>query len=203
MTIGRKCAALILAAVLTLSVTGCGGNIDVSKFAENTLVINKDGSVTEVSVESFGEDYYTQEALESFVNAEVDGYNGQHPSASGKEKDKVVTVDTIKVKDGSARVVLKYADAQAYRDFNNASLDCVKASELSADARALGFKDDKGESIGAWSAVEKPEDYQAVVIYSQLQVAVSGKIAYVSENVTVTDKSTAKCDSTPAVIVYK
>ena len=203
MTIGKKCAVLILAVVLVLSVSGCGGSIDVSKFTENTLVINKDGSVTEVSVDSFSEDYYTQEALEQYVNEEVDTYNEQHPAASGKEKDKVIKVDTVKVSEDNARVVLDFASVEAYTDFNSASLDYVKASELSDDVKALSLKDADGQSVGAWSAIEKPEDYQAVVIYAPVQVAVSGKIAYVSENVTVTDKSTAKCDSTPAVIIYK
>lgn len=203
MTTGKKIAALILTVALIFSVTGCGGSIDASKFTENTLIINKDGSVTEVSVDSFGEDYYSQEDLEKYVNEEVDAYNREHPSASGKDKDKIITVDTVKADESSARVVLTYKDAQAYSDFNYADLQCVKGSEISGDAAALTFKNEKGEHVGALSAIEKPEDHSAVIVQGPVQVAVSGKIAYVSDQVTVTDKSTAKCESGLAVIIYK
>ena len=199
----RKIAAAGILWSILLTGAGCGGKTDISQFSENTLAVNKDGSVTELVIESFGEDYYSLEDLKAYVNEQVDAYNASHPAASGKEKDKAVTVDEVAVDNGSAKVVLTYESAGDYEDFNYAQLQIVKAAELSGDSAALSFKDAKGAQVGSLASIEKLENYSAVVSYTAEAIAVSGKIAYVSSNVTLLDEASAKGDGALSVIIYK
>ena len=187
---------------VTLGCAGCGVKADMSKFSENTLAVNKDGSVTELAVESFGEAYYSLDDLKTYVNAQVDAYNSAHPPASGKEKDKTITVDEVAVDEENARVVLTYESSQDYADFNYTKLEVINGAKLSGDAAALSLKDADGAEAGNLSGLEKPEDYEAVVVYTAQNIVVPGKIAYVSSNVTVLDQSLAQGDGTLAVILY-
>ncbi len=199
----KGCAAAGLLWTLSVCAAGCGAGTDVSKFTENTVAVNKDGSITELAVESFGEDYYSQDALEAYVNAQVEAYNREHPADSGKEKDKTITVDEISVKDDSARVVLTYETAQDYADFNYTQLELVEASDISGDAAGLSFKDTQGSETGSLSAIPDIADYEAVVTYTAHNIAVPGKIAYVSSNVTLLDRSSAQSDGTLSVVLYR
>ena len=76
------------------------------------------------------------------------------------------------------------------------------ASQLSEDVLALSCVNAGGEAVGTAADIEDLQDYNAVVVSSDVMVAVPGKIAYVSDNVTVTDKAVADCSGTLAVIIY-
>lgn len=199
----KKAAAAGLLWAVAFSAAGCGVKTDISKFSENALAINKDGSVTELAVESFGEEYYSLEDLKAYVNAQVDAYNAGHPAASGKEKDQTITVDEVAVDGDTARVVLTYESAGDYADFNYTSLEVIEAGELSGDSAALSFKDSEGTDVGSLSAIEDLKDYHAVVSYTAHILAVPGKIAYVSSNVNITDTSVAESDGTLSVVLYR
>lgn len=188
-------AALVL-------MTGCNGSGDLSDFSQNALAINRDGSVTELSVETFEEDYYSLEDLTAYVQDEVDTFNREHPPASGKEDETAITVDEVDISEGIARVVLTYESSEIFTEFNYGQLVSGSASDLPQEALALNCVDPEGTEAGTIASIENLEDYKAVMVSSDVLVTVPGKIAYVSDNVTVTDRSVADCDGTLAVIIY-
>ena len=88
--------------------------------------------------------------------------------------------------------MLTYETAQDYADFNYTQLELVEASDISGDAAGLSFKDTQGSETGSLSAIPDIADYEAVVTYTAHNIAVPGKIAYVSSNVTLLDRSSSK-----------
>lgn len=182
---------------------GCGAHVDLSDFSENTLAIRKDGSVAELSVESFGEAYYSLEALKTYVNDQVDAYNAAHLPESGKEEDPVIRVDEVTADQENARVILTYESIEDYADFNYTNLEVTGATQLCKDAAALNLKDMEGADVGTALTLENAKDYEAVVVYTKHDIVVPGEIAYVSSNVKVLSESTAKCDGTLSVILYR
>ena len=61
---------VVLLSVMALGVgllAGCG----TPDVATNTVIIEKNGKITEALVEDFSKDYYTQEELEAFVEEEI------------------------------------------------------------------------------------------------------------------------------------
>lgn len=196
-----KHMTLVCAAAL-VCMTGCNGTADISKFSQSALAVNRDGSITELSVEPFEAEYYSLEDLDAYVREEAADYNADHPAASGKEDDLAITVDSVEVSDAVARVLLTYESPETYTDFNYNSLVVCPASQLSEDVLALSCVNAGGEAVGTAADIEDLQGYNAVVVSSDVMVAVPGKIAYVSDNVTVTDKAVADCSGALAVIIY-
>ncbi len=182
--------------------SGCNGTADLSDFSQNALSVNRDGSVTELSVEPFDADYYSLEDLTAYVQEEVDAFNKDHPPASEKKDESAITVDKVEISDGTARVILSYESPEIFTEFNYGQLISVDAAKLPQEALALSCTDSQGEPVGTAASIENLDNYKAIMVSSDVFVAVPGKIAYVSENVTVTDRSVADCDGTLAVIIY-
>lgn len=203
MNVWKSCAAAGLLWAFAACVSGCSTKTDISGFTENTLAVNKDGSVTELATESFGEEYYSLEELEAYVSAQVEAYNLEHPSGSEKEEDAAIIIDEVRVEDGAARVVLTYDTAGDYADFNYTRFELAAATDIPADAAGLDFSDAQGGRAGSLSAIEGLEDYKAVIAEAAHNIAVPGKIAYVGGNVTVSGQSLAQSDGTLSVILYR
>lgn len=198
----NKKLALTLVLVLVLCITGCKSDVTIKEFDESTLVIGKDGSVTEIIIDSFEQDYYSQSDLESYIDEQVSEYNRNNPSDSDEEGAVSVKKDKVIVEGETARVELTYEDADDYEAFNLVELELTSADDVSGAAMMLEFRDVEGNDI-SYMALEDLEKYQAVTVNTTTQVAVTGKIAYVSDNVTIIDDSTAKCEGTLSVIIYK
>lgn len=199
----QKITAAVFLCVMLPCAAGCNGKTDLSGFSENTLAVNRDGSVTELAVESFGEEYYSLDELKTFVADEVDKYNEEHPSESGKEKDQAIIIDEVRASEEEAKVVLTYKTPEDYSDFNYTRMEISEVSQLPEDAAALELQDAQGADAGTVSSLESAEQYTAVITCTAGYIAVPGKIAYVSSNVTISDKSSAKGDGTLSVIIYK
>ena len=74
--------------------------------------VSKNGTVTEVVMESFDASYYSAEELKSAVESEITDYNSSHG-------DKAVKKKSLEVKDGEAQMRLVYDSYQDYAGFNN------------------------------------------------------------------------------------
>ena len=197
-----KKLALTLALALVLCITGCKNDVKVTEFDESTLVIHKDGSVTEIMIDSFEQDYYSQSDLESYIDEQVKAYNRSNPSSSDEEGAVSIKKDKVVVEGETARVELTYEGADDYEAFNLVELELTTADDVTGDAMMLKYRDAEGNQV-SYMDLEDLEKYQAVIVHTTTQAAVDGKIAYVSDNVTMIDDSTAKCEGTLSVIIYK
>ncbi len=190
-------------ALTLICMTACKGKgVDVSTVNENTLIIHENGSITEVMVDSFEEDYYSQSELNAYIDEHVNDYNRSHPSSSEEEGAVSIKKDKVLVEGDKARVELTYEGADDYAAFNLAELELPTADNVSGDAMMLKYRDAEGTTV-SYSGIDNLEKYKAVIVSTSVQVVVDGEIAFVSDNVSMIDNSTAKCEGALSVIIYK
>lgn len=103
----KKWSRILLAALMVFLVTGCGKEtVEVT-----TIAIQKDGSIKHTMVEEFGET--SADALQSLMTEKVTAYNNSNAGAGN------VSVDTVELEDGVAKVMMTYPDAEAFDGFMN------------------------------------------------------------------------------------
>ena len=179
-----KTFSMVLIALLFL--TSCGG----VKVDETTLVINNKQGVEEAIVEEFSKDYYNDKDMKTFIQDRIDEYN----NSAGSTK---VSLNTYDVTDGKAKVNIKYDSVKDYARFNNREAfggNITEALISEYDFDASFYAVDNGEikdSISSSKIIEL-RDYNVLIIKENVNVKVPGNIAYVSGNVKVLDKNTAK-----------
>ncbi|MEI3177221.1 MAG: hypothetical protein V8S31_02290 [Lachnospiraceae bacterium] len=104
------CPAIL---IMALSLSGCGGvSMDVDT---NTLYVGSNGKITEVIVEDFGEDYYDEDELKSYIDDAVASYQEENGKSG-------VEVKKYEVKNGVARLLMEYDGYDSYASFNEAKL---------------------------------------------------------------------------------
>ncbi|MCD8124760.1 MAG: hypothetical protein LUE23_06955 [Lachnospiraceae bacterium] len=208
-------AALGLA--LLLALTGCGS---VSFEPEaSTLYVTKEGTVTGAEIESFDnssftEARYDETELTEFVEEAVISYNkeacGQeYAYADDTEETLSVSVEKLEVADAVATLYLNYATCEDYLAFNETDETVTELSvQTAADAVAAGVSldglvDADGAAVDT-SKMQESTKYYVVTIAGETDLMVDGKIAAVSEGVTVTDKHTVTVSGGETVyIVFK
>ncbi len=169
------------------------GETDVEPSSDNIITINKDGSLTETSVEEFDTSEYDAEELEKMVNDTISDYNG-----SGDEK---ITLKSLEVKDGMARAVISYKSAQDYASYNEKTFEIGDVSKL--DITGVTLADDKNTVLTKDSISKVKGSY--VLLNDDTVVSVPKNIQYVSRNVKKTGKNKAEVKKAgiDSVIIYK
>ncbi|EET60013.1 hypothetical protein BRYFOR_07864 [Marvinbryantia formatexigens DSM 14469] len=183
-----------------LLLTGC------SSFspAVSGISIDKKGAVTEFVREEFDQSYYDKGELEEGLDAQMKSYN----DSAGT---KAVRKQSLSVKDGIAQLRMKYASTEDYAEFNH--LDFYAGDIQGAVQAGYAFEgkfaevtDGKvsQETLVWGSAIMTGKNYQTVALRQAMLVEVPGTIKYVSENVKVTDASTAVIEENEtAYILYE
>lgn len=179
-----KRTMLLSLALMAFLLTGCS---DTENVNQNTVILNKDGTVIGVIVEEFTDARYNIGELKAMVEEEVGDYNLQ----TGESK---VTLQTFEsTEEGNVKVVLKYDSVADYQAFNEETL--FAGTVLEAYDAGYEFADMKstagdGLVLGKADVLEKGS--MKIAIFSEcVNVRVGGKIAYVSEGVTEVDKKEA------------
>lgn len=204
----KKVCSICLVILMISLISGCA-----TKFPDtDTVYIQKNGEISEASVESFDKKYYSQDELESYIKDEISDYKKSHDGGS-------VKMTSFKMDGKKAKLMMKYDGYQSYSDFNGKKLFAGTVVQ----AIAAGYKFNvnfvkvedgkvKGESVGTESATEsltesateslteastqpgktvepvdtnditKNDDYKVVVINQDTNVEVKGTICYVSAN---------------------
>lgn len=185
---------------LGLTLTGC------SSFspAVSGISIDKKGAVKEFVREDFSQSYYDKGELEEELDAEIRSYN----DSAGT---KAVKKQSFRVKEGIAQLRMTYASTKDYAEFNH--LDFYAGDIQGAVQAGYAFEGKFAEVIDGkaaqeaqvWgSAIMTGKNYQTVALRQAMLVEVPGTIKYVSENVKVTDKSTAVIEENEtAYILYE
>jgi hypothetical protein len=143
------------------------------EITENTIIIQRNGTVIGALRESFDRDYYNPEELKDFVREKVGNYNARQ----GRED--AVKLDFILVENQMASMNLIYAGYEDYAQFNGETLFVGSVTQ----ALEAGH-----EISGDFGNRDK-----VVVLSEQVNVVVPGRIRSVSsEDVTVVSRNTAE-----------
>ncbi len=103
----KKVCSLCLVILMISLISGCA-----TKFPDtDTVYIQKNGTISEASVESFDKEYYSQDELKSFIKDQIADYEDEHDSGN-------VKMTSFKVEDSTAKLMMKYDGYQSYADFN-------------------------------------------------------------------------------------
>lgn len=185
----KKVRVLGLAVLMTGLLSGC------EKFSpeETAISVNKDGEIVSFITESFEKDYYRADELEASIDQAIYNYNEQ-VGGENIEKKK------FEVKDQAAKLTINYASGEDYARFNGVTLfagDVLGAYNVGYDFKG-GFQSvDKGTVIAPVTGNEilNSYNYGIVILEENIEVKVPGNIVYVSDNVEVTGKKTARVAS--------
>lgn len=180
-----KMLAIGMAAAVLLS--GC------SKFSpkETAVSIGKDGKITAAVIEKLDQDYYKEDELKSSIDKAVSDF----VSSNGADS---VSIEKYEAKDRNVSLFMEYADGDAYAQFNNVTFyagDMVGAGGAGFDFDTTFQSVEKGEVTDKQVSndeVLNSYNYNVVILEEQMSVEVPGNIVYVSANVEVTGKKSAK-----------
>jgi hypothetical protein len=182
----KKCTALL--AVLTLSIGVLGGCGDTYEATESTVFVEKDGTVISTDIESFDPAVYDENGLETYVEEAVSEYTDENGSDSVKLKE-------LSFADDKAVLSLEYASVRDYSAFNGIEMFTGSVAEALAagysfDGEFYEFKDGD-KTLCDSSAFLNTDGYKVVIIKSNTNVHVDGKVKYASAgNVALIDSST-------------
>lgn len=180
-------AVLLLGTAL---LTGCSSSLDT--VTVNTLTIERDGTIADISVEDFSNGNYDMTKLESFINAEVADYNSQAGEGS-------ISLDKLETESELVKLQLRYADIEDYNAFNHTEYELTdfNASELSGSFTSAA----DGSQIQPGDMNET--DMRVLQVQDAMNIVCKGKILYYNSYVTENNGTfTASGDGT-AVIVFR
>lgn len=178
------CMGLVFLLAVSLF-AGCGGRLNVER---STVYVQKKGTVLSADVIQFDKAHYDEAELEEGIKNQVEEYCG--------EAGETVSIESFAVKDGVARLNLKFDTFEDYRDFIQIELysgNIVKARAegYDFDAEFFSVSDGEKKSVSKEEVLEE-DDNKVVIIKANMDVKVDGTILYVSgENTTVSKKDTA------------
>ncbi|MCR5626393.1 MAG: hypothetical protein K6F99_03645 [Lachnospiraceae bacterium] len=170
---------------------------DASDISGNSIYFKNNGSITEVIVEDFG-DEYDKDGLAEMVNSEIDDFD------SGEEGN-TVKLDKLDVSDGKAKLEITYDNDKAYAAFNSKTMHFGKIADLVEDkveftTTVTGVKD---SSVYSTDEIQEIKG-TAIILNDDTTVITPKKIKYYSRTVTLVDDKTAsvRADANDAVIIY-
>ena len=183
----RKFTLISLIMLMTAMIlTGCGTDYSAK---ESTVYILKNGRVVSTDVETFDSSVYDEAGLESYVQDAISAYEQEYGS-------KKVTLKSLTFENGMATLIIEYASAEDYANFNKTELFAGSLAESLAAGYSfnMDFADVTGDV-----ATECPassflggEGYKVVIIKANTDVKVIGDICYLStETVSLSAKDTA------------
>lgn len=182
----KKIKILFLAGCLTALLGACGlagGKIDTT-----TVSFNKDGTIKETIVEDFSQPYYDMEELKSDISSEISAYN----NATG-DQEAVVLGDVELSEDKQIHVEIEFKSYKDYKAFNEKELFWgTVADAYNAGFEFTSMRDvmQEGVVLSAADVLEKG-DMHMVVLEEAQQLIVPGKIAYISDGVSVIEEKRA------------
>lgn len=168
--------AVVLIVVIVIGVFVLG-SCSVNGSDTNTVQLLEDGKVISTSVESFDGNTYSKNDLKSYIKDVINTYNAEHQNA--------VKQKSLRVKDGKAVLVMEYASADVFEDFEGTDMFVGSL----ADAVAAGytfegtFANVAGGKVMACSTDDFMNDseYKVLIIKANSNVSLEeGQICYVS-----------------------
>lgn len=179
---------VVLVVIIIIGVFFLGSCGNAYEADTNTVYLLENGKIVSNSVESFDEDVYSEKELKSYIKEVVDTYNA--------ENENTVKQKSLKVKDGVAALVMEYANADTFEDFEGTEIFVGSI----ADALEAGYTfegDFANVADGSVKACTSEEflsstDYQVVIIKANVTVSLEDhQICYVSSKNTASVKDSS------------
>ncbi|MCI5995723.1 MAG: hypothetical protein MRZ45_07240 [Blautia sp.] len=185
----RKTKGLILVCAVSCLLAGC------SRFSpkETAVSVSKDGKVTAAVIDKLDQSYYDAEELKENIDQAVSDYNG----SAGED---TVTVQKFETREeGDVKLFMEYASGKDYAAFNNVDFyvgDITDGYNNAGYRFETTFRQvEKGKAVGDEIAREEifaGSNHPMLVFSEPMAVEVPGRILYVSSNVEVTGKKSAR-----------
>lgn len=192
----RKSLNFLLVVSMAFLLSGCGQEFEPT---ESTIFITSKGLVHSAIIESFDKSYYDFDELYEEVENEVKAY-------CLDQNEEVVTINSLVKENDSVTLMMDYQTVEDYVEFN----DILLFSGTFSEAAAAGYLPEElfdAEGNSAEVDPEKLGDLKVIVTEESVCLQTSGKIRYVSDNVTILDKKLAKAmeagKAHPAFVLYK
>lgn len=179
----KKRKLLVAVTGLSLLLGACAFTDDVDT---TTISVDKKGAVKETIIEDFDKDYYDATELSQMIEQEITEYNSR-VSADGN----IELSSCEEIADGAQiKVVIEYASSTDYHDMNGRVLFAGTVSDAyNAGYEFVAMQSADGQSIDGAKVLEMGDKY-IVISEETLSIKTDGKIAYVSEGVSIVgDKS--------------
>ena len=185
---------LVLASAILLM--GCGQKFEPT---ESTIFVTSKGVVKSAIMESFDKSYYDFDELYKSVEKEVKAY-----CLDNIEEN--ITITSLTKENDSVALLMDYQTVEDYVDFNEVLLFSGTFAQAVEEGYLPNALHDV-EGITAEIDLEKQGDLKVLVTEESVCIQTSGRIKFVSDNVTVLDKKLAKAmeagKTHPAFVLYK
>ena len=192
----KKWIVLMIGIWGSMLLCGCGSkSTDVD---ETTVIVNKNGKVTDAIVESFDADYYDAAELQSMIDEELVEYG----KLSGSKNNAVLSEFTVSK--GMARVLIEFATPADYASFNGVSFfygTVGEAYEAGYDLDVRLKSSTGQDTIGKEELMEMGKNH-IVIINEPVRIQTYGKILFSTANVDMIDEKTARISSESEGLAY-
>lgn len=182
----KKFLSFALAMVLCVGIlSGCGTNYNAE---ESTVYVRKNGKIVSTDVEEFDTSAYDESALKAYIDEAIDSYTSEN--GSGRVK-----LQSLKVEDNKATLIIEYASADDYTNFNGVQLFTGTLAEALAagytfDGDFASISDGRATACDV-SEFKNQDGFKVCIIKANTNLNVTGDIKYASvENVSLVDKKT-------------
>ncbi|MGN0335073.1 MAG: hypothetical protein ACI4DV_05330 [Lachnospiraceae bacterium] len=179
----KKHLSLILILTVFFSVTGCSAQF---KPEESAIYITDQGEVRTAVMESFDEYYYDFEELKSNVEDQVRDYCLEKGESCISIEN--LTEDT---ETGEIQLWMNYETVEDYTAFNNV---CLFQGTV-AQAMEQGYLKNVTllNADGEYAVLQEADStYHVVITEENVCIQTTGKILYVSDNVSILSRKQAK-----------
>lgn len=192
----RKSLSFLLILSMAFLLSGCEQEFEPT---ESTIFITSKGVVKSAIMESFDKSYYDFDELYEAVEKEVKAY-------CLDKNEEAVTISSLVEENDSVALLMDYQTVEDYVEFNETLLFSGTFSEAATAGYLLEeLYDVEGNSIEV--DTESLADLKVIVTEESICIQTSGRIKYVSDNVTILDKKMAKAmeagKTHPAFVLYK
>lgn len=210
---GQTAAAILL---LAFALNGCGGGVGKTAFAptETSLYVTKEGTVTSADVEICENDYYSADELKAYAQEMLDAFESENQSGSSEKK---AAITECTVKDGTAKLLITFPDAEEYLRFaaeypdeesgiQVESLDVVPVQDGVEKGYIVGSNFYKaGDEKTEVSAVDitKQKKFYVVCVTGSAKLQTDGAIQYVSEGVTLNGNTAETPEGETSYIIFR
>lgn len=174
----------------TILLTGCSGNMDT--ITVNTITIEKDGTIQDISVEDFSDGNYNMANLEEFINTEISDYNSKAGEGS-------IVLDSIQTDSSLIKLQLSYADMEDYNAFNHTEYEYSNFEEAALTGDFTSAAD--GSTVKA--ADINDTGMKVLKIGDATNIICKGKVLYYNSYVTEENGTFSASGEGTAVIVLK
>lgn len=181
---------------LLLSLCGCAGSS--KSFDETTVIVGKNGKITDAIVEDFDKQYYQKNGLLDMVNEEI----SQYVKLTGDED--AVKLSRFEIENGKAHVYIDFQDYSDYAAFNKVDFfygSVSTAYEKGYDMNVLLKSASGTETIGKDELITMGKN-NILIVSDKVAIRTGMSILYTSANVEVLDEKQARISSESEGLAY-